>query len=77
MTALDFDKLAAFLRRAREWRGLRIAAASRRSGVARTTIRSIEKRRREGTLGTFARLADAYGFRLSDLIRKCERGERR
>lgn len=72
---LDIEKIARMLQLAREMRGLSLHGAYLRSHVHPATIREIEHGQKTvGRLMTVADLAAGYGLRLSELIRRCERG---
>lgn len=52
----------------RDWRGLSQAELARLSGVNRVQILDIEKGRKNGSVDTLKKLADALGATVDDLV---------
>jgi transcriptional regulator with XRE-family HTH domain len=66
--------LAGSVRAHRERRGLSVAALAQRSGVSRAMIAKIERGEAQPTAVLLARLAEAFGLSLSELIASAETG---
>lgn len=64
----DLSRLPILLRVIRIDRGLKLRDAGKLSGLSVSTIRNVEMGRGSGQVQTLAKLADAYGIRLSDVI---------
>jgi len=67
---IDHAKLGQLMRIARLRRGLNRFQAYMVHHVTPSCMRTIESGRSHGHIATLATLADAYGFKLSELIRK-------
>jgi transcriptional regulator with XRE-family HTH domain len=65
--------LAATVRRAREARGLSVAALADRSGVSRAMIAKVERDEAQPTAALLGRLSGALGLTLSELVAQAER----
>jgi transcriptional regulator with XRE-family HTH domain len=57
------------LRRIREERGLSVEGLAEKSGVSATTIREVERGRREARMDTVARLAKPLGLTFDEVWR--------
>jgi transcriptional regulator with XRE-family HTH domain len=57
------------LRRIREERGLTVEGLAEKSGVSATTIREVERGRREARMDTVARLAKPLGLTFDEVWR--------
>ncbi|MFE3839464.1 helix-turn-helix transcriptional regulator [Pseudogemmobacter sonorensis] len=52
----------------RDWRGLTQAALADKAGVNRVTVAEIETGRKQGSVATLKKIADALGVDLDDLV---------
>src|SRR5690349_4207921 len=67
--------LAATVRRAREARGLSVAALAEASGVSRAMIAKVERDDAQPTAALLGRLSGALGLTLSELVAQAERSD--
>ncbi len=69
-------KLGAALRKLRTDRNMTLTQLSKLSGVQLATLSRMENDKMVGALESYAKIAKAYGMKLSELFRKIEEGKR-